>query len=132
MENHSPELAALTQAAAELRWPSENDYPVEVFRLFGPPPDSEQLLALLGMPSDTPTEELSVEQAFASVTKTYKWYDEEQLALAERFTQLRETILAELREPSALRAGEIEVTLVIVGRDQNDDTVGIRTLLIET
>jgi hypothetical protein len=126
-------LAEIATAAADLLVPSENDAPLEAFRWPGPGPlTQEALLEHLGLPPATAVVTGDLASFFDPLARRRDWYDEAQLAAAERFAALRDLIAARLSAVMVYRLGTVEITVIIAGQDPAGTTVGLRTTLIET
>ena len=133
MPNTDDALAALTTAAAGLLVPSESDYPFEAVPWAGCGPlTPTALLAVLGLPPDTPVETRTLDAFFARLTPAAEWMDDGQRTQAARFGQLRDLIAARLTDVVVYRVGQIQITVIIAGADASGTTVGLRTTLIET
>ncbi|MBX0331543.1 nuclease A inhibitor family protein [Oscillochloris sp. ZM17-4] len=127
------DLADLTAAADGLLVMSESDYPLTPFRWPGPGPLTESaLLAHLAMPPDTPVETRTLDAFLGPMAAEQDWFDDAQRAAATRFAALRDLLAARLADITVYRLGRIQITAIILGQDTAGDTVGLRTMLIET
>jgi Nuclease A inhibitor-like protein len=126
-------ITAIMEAASGLLVPSEGDYPLEPFCGHGPHPlTPEALLALLGLPSDTPIEIRTLDSFLSPLATEYEWFDPTQRTAAARFADLRDLIATTLADLVVYRVGRISITVIIAGVDAVGNTVGLRTTLIET
>jgi hypothetical protein len=125
-------LAELSAAAAGLLVLSESDYPLEPYRWDGAwPPTPAALSVALGAAPDATVEERSVAGFFAAQARTYDWQDDAERERAARFAALGALVAARLADPRLYRIGDIEITVLILGR-VGDEIVGLRTTVVET
>lgn len=125
--------AALVAAAAGLLMPSESDSPFTRFWMEGPAlPLPAALLAQLKLPPSTPVETRTLDEFFAPLTRVADWMDASQRAQAARFAELRNQIVARLRDVVVYRFGRIRITVLIVGQGAGEQIVGLSTTLVET
>lgn len=126
-------IAALAAAAAGLMVPSEQDAPLTPFVLPGRGPlTPARLLAALGLPPGTPVETRSLDSFFAPLTRMRPAQDAAERAQTARFATLAEQLVARLTDPAVFRVGNVEVTVLLLGRLPDGRVGGLRTLLVET
>ncbi|PDW02236.1 nuclease A inhibitor family protein [Candidatus Viridilinea mediisalina] len=126
-------LQAIMQAAEGLLMPSETDAPFEPFRWQADAPlTSGALLRQLELDPATPVETGDALGLLNQLAAERSWFGDEERALAQRFAQLRTTMSEHLRELTLYRVGTIKLTLILVGRDRNDQVLGLRTMVVET
>jgi Nuclease A inhibitor-like protein len=125
-------LGLLKQATTDLLWSSESDYPFEIvtwskevemtpIALFGDLPDVNR-----------PIEMMSAIDFFEPVLTVEDWYQAEELAQVDRYTDLLHAIDSHLTDVKVYRLGEVEIAIYIVGKTPDGDIVGLKTYAVET
>lgn len=126
-------LDRLVAAAQGLLATSESDYPLEPFRWPGPGPlTPASLLAHLGLPVATPVEQGDPARFFRGQAQPPEDGDAAELARAARFAALGRLFARLLTDRSYYRVGSVEVHVFLVGVDGDGETVGLRSVLVET
>jgi hypothetical protein len=131
----SSATAALAAAAAGLRFVSETDHPFATAAWNDaafPELSAAGLLAALGVPADTPVEEVTVEYFFRNVATAEDWQDEDVRAEAGKYQNLIRVIHAELAGPRVFRVGRRRIDVYIVGRPPAGGVAGLHTVVVET
>jgi hypothetical protein len=122
----------LKQATIDLLWSSESDYPFEIVTwkqgieitptaLFGSEDDANRSI-----------ETLTLTELFAPVLTVEDWYEAEEIAQVNRYTELFHAIESNLAQVQVFRVGEVEIAIYIVGKTPAGDLVGIKTHVVET
>ncbi len=122
----------LTQAATDLEWSSESDYP---FELVTWAPDTAMTPTALFSDVDRPElpiESITLNDLFAPVIAVEDWYEAEELAVVDRYKVLLESIESNLAEVQVFRVGEVEIDIYIIGKTPAGDIVGLKTRSVET
>jgi hypothetical protein len=130
----------LTTATTDLLWSSESDYPFEIVTwpqgteltptaLFGKSPAAVGVQPTVG---NRPIETMTVTDLFAPVLTIEDWYEAEELAQVNRYTDLLHAIESNLVDPQVFRVGEVEIAIYIVGKTPAGDLVGLKTHVVET
>lgn len=118
--------AALGGAVTGLYYPSESDYPLEPFVVAS--------LDDLGL--GAAVEQRDFDALFRRLTlegeQDPELYGEEGVAAAQQFEAVRDLLKASLTDLRVLRTGEIEITVIIIGRTACGALAGYRTISIET
>ncbi|MFI5351301.1 MAG: nuclease A inhibitor family protein [Elusimicrobiota bacterium] len=127
-------LLALRTACAGLLFPSESEFPLEVFAWKEQAGELNErtLLSLAGRPADAPVARGDVDGFFKNAVAESDWNDEAERAVARRFQNLLQVLKSSLAGVSVFRVGEIEIDVYIVGRTPGGDWAGLRTKVIET
>ncbi|MFN3562016.1 MAG: nuclease A inhibitor family protein [Chloroherpetonaceae bacterium] len=127
-------IAQLREKIDGLYFPSESDFPFEVIvwehfadELF----NTEKWLAHVGLPTDSPIENTSIDYLFRNLSVEQEWHDEVQKEQVAQFKALQELLQANLTDLTVYRVGRIEITIFIVGKFGND-VVGLKTQAVET
>ena len=60
------------------------------------------------------------------------WYGAEEKHNAERFARLQNLLEENLRDLKVFKIGRIEIDVYVVGLDQNNELIGIKTKAVET
>ena len=123
--NELPELRALSLAVDGLEYPSESDAPFEPFHWDRKPAGSAREQVAAHVSPGRPIEEVTVAAFFEQLADS----DD-----AERFTQLRSVLEAQLSQPGIFRvpAGAGEIDLYLVGQTRAGEWVGLHTVSVET
>ena len=129
----TPEIIALfKQVTTDLLWSSESDYPFEVVTWErGMELDSTALFSKLAKPHDS-IETITLADLFTPVLSVEDWYESDELALVNRYTDLLHAIEANLSEVKVCRLGEVEIAIYIVGKTPAGDIIGLKTYAVET
>jgi hypothetical protein len=129
----TPEIIALfKQVTTDLLWSSESDYPFEVFTWErGVELNSTALFSKLAKPNDS-IETMTLTDLFAPVLTIEDWYESDELALVNRYTDLLHAIDSNLSDVKVFRVGEVEIAIYIVGKTPDGDVIGLKTCAIET
>jgi Nuclease A inhibitor-like protein len=122
----------LKQATTDLLWSSESDYPFEVVSW---EPGIE--LTPSDLFSNIYDTELAIESIpltdlFEPVLTIEDWYEDAELALVDRYTNLLDSINTNLSEVQVFRVGEVEVDIYIIGKTPTGDIIGLKTRSVET
>ncbi|RRR77386.1 MAG: hypothetical protein EI684_01540 [Candidatus Viridilinea halotolerans] len=126
-------LTAIMQAAAGLLMPSESDAPFTPFHWTEDGPITpEGILAALERSADTPIVTGDALALLNQLAAERAWFGTEERTTAQRFAHLRDTLTTHLHDLTLYRVGEIEVTLLLVGKDAQAQWLGLRTLVVET
>lgn len=119
------------QAVKDLYYISETDS--EVFPFAGKRAQevsAETILKQIGR--NEPVEERSFEDFFKRLTEIQEWFGDEETRTANRFSELKEILVKNLREIKVFKVGRIEVDIFIVGLDENSILKGVWTKAVET
>lgn len=123
----------LKQASQDLLFPSESDYPFEVFLWEGQAPlTPEKLFKQTGHPQDTLVEVVNLKELFRAATHEQDWYAPEEKETVARFQKLVETTETTLHDIKGYRVGTVEIDVYIVGTANGRDLVGLSTKVVET
>jgi hypothetical protein len=130
----SPLLTQFQTAIEGLTFPSETDYPFEVFLWQGEEaPTIKNLLEQTEHSQDSPVETVELQEFFRPVMAEHDWHDEEERAIVQQFRDLVELIEKTLSQVSVYQVGSIEVDAYIVGYDATSgDWLILFTKLVET
>jgi Nuclease A inhibitor-like protein len=129
----TPEIIALfKQVTTDLLWSSESDYPFEVVTWDrGVNLEPTALFSKLATPNDS-IETITLADLFAPVLTVEDWYESDELALVNRYTDLLHAIESNLSEVKIFRVGEVEIAIYIVGKAPDGDIIGLKTYTVET
>jgi len=120
----------LSTLSKDLLFPSESEYPLELFTWESARLTPETILERSHKPTDTPIESITLEDFFATVTTDEDWFDDEDRQVAQRFRDLQ-GLIATLENVQVFKVGKIEIDVYIVGAI-GPDLVGLKTTVIET
>jgi hypothetical protein len=121
----------LKQATTDLLWSSESDYPFELVT-WDRNTDLTPAALLSDLTADDRVESISLSDLFSPVITVEEWYENEELAIVDRYQVLLQTIESNLSDIQVFRVGEIEIAIYIVGKTSTGDLIGLKTLAIET
>jgi hypothetical protein len=129
----TPEIIdRLKQVTVDLLWSSESDYPFEIVTWAR---DVEMIPAVLFsdlLDPNSVVESIALTDFFAPVLTIEDWYEAEELAQVDRYTDLLDSIESNLSEVKVFRMGEVEIAIYIVGKTPDGDIVGLKTHAVET
>jgi hypothetical protein len=125
-----PDLAALSDAAQGLLYPSESDAPLLPFA--APPSAASPASACAALAAGRPAQLGDAAAFLAGPARPQPWMSPAQLGAAARFAALRELFLARLADPVACRVGGVEADVFLLGVSSRGAVVGLRTLVVET
>jgi Nuclease A inhibitor-like protein len=129
-------LEKLEQASKNLLFPSESEYPFDVFfwRFAADISEINQELILknLKKPSDTQFDILELDPFFEVVTTEQDWHGEEEKETVKKYQNLVKVIKENLTEIKVARIGQIEIDIYIFGKTASNDIAGLSTKVIET
>jgi Nuclease A inhibitor-like protein len=122
----------LKQATTDLLWSSESDYPFEVVSW---EPGTE--LNPTDLFSNIYDTELAIESItlldlFEPVLTIEDWYEQAELDLVDRYTNLLDLINTNLTEVEVFRVGEVEIDIYIIGKTPTGNIIGLKTRSVET
>lgn len=110
----------LERSASGLLYTSESDYPFTYYRSTTPvalPLTPAGFRTAIGLSSDAPIEEISLEEFFARHVERVDPNDEVAVRLVPRYRHLRSTIHREVHAPRVYRCGHVQVQCY-VGRQR--------------
>lgn len=126
-------LDTLQQAASDLFWVSESDYPFECFCWEDASDfDPHTIVQLAHEPEGAAIETIDLDSFFEIATHPQDWHGEEELAIVQKYQNLVNTIKQHLVEPKVYRIGKIEVHIYVVGQTPAGHLAGLKTTAIET
>ena len=118
-----------------LQMRSETDAPFEFFYFENPegmPLDKETVAHIAGKTTSNEIETESLEHFFRNMVRLYPEDGEERKQEAARFRELQQKLQELLQDVEVFRAGNISITVYILGKTENGDIAGVRTLVVET
>jgi hypothetical protein len=127
-------IAELIEKAAEgLYYISETD--AEILPFAGSKAESvtkEEFLKQTQNKSDVPVEERNFDDIFQRLTTISDWFGEEEKRKAEKFAELRDLLVKNLKDLKVFVIGKIQVDIYFVGLDAQGNLTGIQTKAVET
>lgn len=127
-------LRELNKKIDGLYFPSESDFPFETVvweNLSSDLFNTEKWLEHVGLPANSPLENMSIDYLFRNLSVEQAWHDDVQKEQVATFKALQEFLQANLAELTVYRVGRIEITIFIIGKFGND-VIGLKTQAIET
>jgi hypothetical protein len=132
MADTSALLRSIEAATQGLLFPSESDFPIEVYRFGVEEPRPEFLLRSQGLPAETAVEEMSVGDFFEGLTEASEDAGEADRRTAERFAALVALLERELTHLRVYRVGKVDIGVFVLGRHPSGEWLGVTTKLVET
>lgn len=127
-------LAELLKKATEnLYYISETD--AEIVPFIGRAAQTvtkEEVLRQTGKQPGEKIEERDFYQFFDRLTKIQDWFGEEETAMAEKYTVLKNLLAENLKDLKVFKIGQIELDIYFVGLDEYGKLVGVKTKAVET
>jgi hypothetical protein len=77
-------------------------------------------------------EEKSMDEFFERLIKVQDWYGEHEKQQVQKFKELKNFLTEKLRDLKVFRIGRIRIEIYVVGLDQENNIVGVRTESVET
>ncbi len=122
----------LKQATTDLLWSSESDYPFEVVTWeLGIELTPSDLFSNI-YDTDLAIKSITLIDLFEPVLTIEDWYEQAELDLVDRYTNLLDLINTNLSEVQVFRVGEVEIDIYIIGKTPTGDIIGLKTRSIET
>ena len=122
----------LKQATTDLLWSSESDYPFETVTWEPGIELTPTDLFSNTYDTDLAVESIALTDLFEPVLTIEDWYEQAELDLVDRYTNLLDAINTNLAQVQVFRVGEVEIDIYIIGKTPTGDIVGLKTLSIET
>ncbi len=92
----------------------------------------EEVLKQTGGKSDAPVEERDFADFFAQLTEIKDWYGDEEKDTAQKFNYLKEALENNLRDLKVYKIGKVELNVYVLGLDEENNLLGIKTKAVET
>jgi hypothetical protein len=92
----------------------------------------EEFLKQTQNKSDVPVEERNFDDIFQRLTTISDWFGEEEKRKAEKFAELRDLLVKNLKDLKVFVIGKIQVDIYFVGLDAQGNLTGIQTKAVET
>ena len=122
----------LKQATTDLLWSSESDYPFEIVTWEpGVELTPTDLFSNI-YDTDLAVESTTLTDLFEPILTIEDWYEQAELDLVDRYTNLLDSINTNLAQVQVFRVGEVEIDIYIIGKTPTGDIVGLKTLSVET
>jgi Nuclease A inhibitor-like protein len=125
-------LDLFKQVTTDLIWPSESDYPFEIVTWERGVELTPSALFSHLTPPDLAIEQIPLAELFAPVLTVEDWYEAEELAQVDRYTDLLHAIESNLTDVQVFRVGSIDIAIYIVGKTPDGDVLGLTTHVVET
>ena len=120
------------QATADLLWSSESDYPLEIVTWERGVDLTPTALFRHRIAPDLAISQITLSELFEPMLTIEDWYEADELARVDRYTDLYHAIESNLTDVKVFRIGSIEIAIYIVGKTPDGDVVGLKTHVIET
>ena len=93
---------------------------------------AEEVLKQTNSPANAAVEHRDFADFFSRLTKIEDWFGDEEKENAQKFVHLKEVLENNLRELNVFKIGKIRLDIYVVGLDENDKLLGIKTKAVET
>ena len=123
----------LKKAVKNLFYISETDAEIQPF--IGQPATAVTMNDILRQTEKSPSEkveERDFEQFFERLTKIQDWFGDEEKEKAKKFAALRDLLTENLKDLKVFKVGNIELEIFIVGLDEQENLIGVKTKAVET
>jgi hypothetical protein len=94
--------------------------------------NQENLLTFLEKESDTKVEIITLDKFFAPYTRIHEDDDEDMIATAKRFQELKDKLTSDFKNIQVFRIGEVEIDVCIVFQNNENQYFGLKTFVVET
>lgn len=125
----------LMQASEGLQMLSETDAIFEFYFHEKPedePFNEETVVEWDGKPAGTKVQVLSLDEFFRNMTKPHADAGQEQQQNAEKFKQLQAKLQELLQDVKAYKVSDVAMPVYLIGRTEQGDYAGLKTLVVET
>ena len=123
----------IKNAAKDLYYVSETDAEITPFvGRISQTVTPEEMLKQTDNAANSVVEQINFSDFFSRLTKIQDWFGDEEKATAHKFVCLREVLENNLRELKVFKIGKIRLDIYVVGLDENDKLLGIKTKAVET
>ncbi|MGI8670231.1 MAG: nuclease A inhibitor family protein [Aridibacter sp.] len=92
----------------------------------------ESLLKQINAASDIKVKEITFEDFFENLITIQDWFEEEEKETAEKFLKLKKLLEENLKDLKVFKIGKIEIEIYVVGLDEENNMLGIKTEAVET
>jgi len=121
-------LAEIAKSTQGLIYISETDAQVEPFNAANV--DVKNIIDLI--PDDGLSETREPREFFSRLTTVKDWFGAREKQRAKRFAALERLLTENLRDLTVVRVGRIQIDIYVVGLDDDNNLVGIKTKAVET
>lgn len=127
-------LNRFREAVHDLLYQSESDEPFEVWHWKDTShiDPLSKVSALSKGKAGAVIKTISLDEFFKNLIEEKKWHGEEEKAVVKKYKELKAQIVNNLKQVQVFRAGQIEVDIWIIGRNQARDLMAIKTKAVET
>ncbi len=92
----------------------------------------ETLLKQINPASELRVKEINFENFFENLITIQDWFGLEEKETAEKFLKLKKLLEENLKNLKVFQIGEIEIEIYVVGLDEDNNLLGIKTQAVET
>ena len=124
----------LVEATTGLFYQSETETPFAAVQESIPRAEFKAINAveLAGRGFDKLVHELSISEFFVTLTESQEWHGPAEKQAVTQYRTLHQIFMGMLASSKVFKIGEVEVTILVVGRTSDGYWVGARTEAIET
>jgi hypothetical protein len=128
-------LGQIKEATKGLTYMSENDFPLEAFRLElkdkNTITEKDILKATKHVPK-TPVELYDFDNFFLMPTQEQDWHSAEEKKSVKRYQKLDKLLRDNLSDLQVFKIGEVERDVYVVGKSKSGEFLGVSTKVVET
>lgn len=95
-------------------------------------PSADEFRRLAEIPEKTPLKSLKINAFFKPLVTQADWFGDEERAMADRFSSLKEWLTDQLTSLTVFRAGKVEIDFFLIGKTVDDQWLCISTHATET
>lgn len=125
-------LQTMGDAAKGLLFPSESDFPIEVFDYGTHEPTPEGVRERLGADANANLEDTTIPYLFEGLTTAPDEASDHEKSSAARFATLVDVLENELEDVRVYRVGTVDIDILVLGRHKSGSWLGVKTKVVET
>ena len=128
-------ISRLNELSTDLYFLSESDYPLEPIQYTPQAPGvltDAEIYTLAGKTPDEKLEKVELSYFFRNMTADQPDADEDMKNISRRFRELQAFLEENLNDIAVYRVGEIEITALILGKLNENQFAGLKTMVVET
>lgn len=130
--NKATSLQTIGDAAKDLLFPSESDFPIEVYEYGENEPTLDDVRERLGADVNARVEETTSSSLFEGLTSAPDDASDNEKSSAARFAKLVEVLETELKDVRVYRIGATDIEVVVLGHHESGSWLGVKTKVVET
>lgn len=127
-------IAALENASQGLLYQSESDEPFETFiwKKAEGELNAAAVLKRAKKPAKAPVQVLTLADFFKDLTTPQDWHGDEEKAIVAQYRSLQDAVQKNLTDAKVFKVGKKKVSIFVVGKTDEGDWAGLKTMSVET